>query len=208
MIFEGIEYRRYDHIYHVSSCGKFLRFGEPYAPWNHPAGYFGVGRQRLAHRMVAKCWIVCPDPKMHVHHKNHDKKDNRAENLEWIYQSDHMGRHHRDAIKGLVRSEETREKIRQARLGKKDSAETREKKRLAAIRSGCRPPAIPVGSKRPASFVQKMLEGEHARKQRCEVNGIAYQSFSAAARALGELPLSLRKRCLSENFPNYKILLD
>jgi hypothetical protein len=39
------------------------------------------------------------------------------------------------------------------------------------------------------------------------VLGVEYRSFAAAAEATGIHRFVIRKRCLSENFPDYKILL-
>jgi len=184
-----------------------LRKGQPYQPWSHPNGYLGVGRRGLAHRIVALCWIGEPeDPSFHIHHRNHDKTDNRSRNLEWTSQGDHIRNYHPDTSVGLIRSPETRLKISQARMGQKDSEETKRKKREASLRLGLRPPARTVGQKMPASFTERMRECEHPAKQACEVNGVKYRSFSDAGRALGERPLSLRKRCLSKNFPSYRVL--
>lgn len=41
-----------------------------------------------AHAVIAKAWIPNPEKKRTVNHKNHNKKDNRVENLEWATSSE------------------------------------------------------------------------------------------------------------------------
>jgi hypothetical protein len=202
ILVEGIEYRFFDHLYAVSRCGKVLRKHLPYTPNKHPCGYFILGRGRLMHRVVAACWLDQFDPKKHVHHINGVKTDNRAENLECLTAKEHIGERHADDLGRYIRTEETREKIRQARLGKVTSEETKAKQRAALL-----------GRKRPyfsrakhSEESKKMRSLTHPRNKKCRVFGVVYRSFAEAALAIGVHRFTVRKRCLSENFPDYEIL--
>lgn len=57
---------------------------------NHPSGYLSVvlcknevHKTTLVHRIVAETFIENPKAYPQVNHKNENKKDNRADNLEW-----------------------------------------------------------------------------------------------------------------------------
>jgi len=203
---DGVTFRFFDHLYAVSKTGKVLRKLEPYAPIPAPHGYVYVGRQRLLHRMVATCWCDKPTGANHVHHKNHNKQDNRASNLEWVTPKQHMNDFHAGVSKGHSMSDAGKQKLRSLRLGSVTSEATKQKQREASIRLGCKPPPRQVGTKCSPEAIAKMRDRSPNAMQ-CEIFGITYASFSEAARALGEKPHSLRKRCLSKNFHDYKIRL-
>ena len=201
--FGGIEYRFFDHIYAVSRCGKLLRKLEPYTPTHHPSGYVQAGK-RLVHRMVAACWIDRPDGANHVHHINHIKTDNRAENLEWVSAKTHMGERHEGISRGHSMSEMGKQRLRALRLGSKTSEATKQKQREASLRIGLKPPPRAKGSKVNELSIQRMRENS-PNAVACEIEGVRYASFNEAGRALGAKPHTLRKRCLSPNFPSYRL---
>lgn len=199
---DGTVYRFFDHLYAVSRSGQVIRNLKPYTPTLRADGYLGIGRRRLMHRVVASVWCDRPEGANHVHHKNHNKTDNRASNLEWVTPKRHMSEFHAGQTHSM--SEAGRQKLRELRTGSVTSDATKEKQRQAAIRLGCKPPPRAVGSKCSAETVAKMRDRSPNAMQ-CEVFGILYRSFSEAGKALGEKPHSLRKRCLSENFPGYRV---
>lgn len=49
----------------------------------------GEQKSLLTHRLVAEAFCENPNNYDYVHHKNHNKHDNRAENLEWVDASSH-----------------------------------------------------------------------------------------------------------------------
>jgi hypothetical protein len=204
ILVNGIEYRFFDHIYAASRCGKFLRYLKPHKPTSHPLGYLMLGRRRLAHRVVAICWLETRGGAKLVHHINHDKTDNRADNLMWVTPKEHMGDHHQDIPRGRNMSPEGKQRLRNLRLGSKTSEATKQKQREASLRIGSRPPPRPVGTKVSDAAKSRMSENSHNARG-CVVNGVAYASFTKAGLALGEKRHTLRKRCFSQNFPNYRL---
>lgn len=206
IIHDGISYRVYDHIYAVSACGRFLKIKtlSPHTPKLRKDGYLSVGR-RLAHRMVATCWVERPEGANHVHHENEDKADNRDDNLEWLTPKTHMAERHEGISRGHHMSEEGKQRLRDLRLGSKLSEETKQKQRDANLKLGIKPPPRPVGTKCSEDAVEKMrLNSPNARG--CVIDGVVYRSFSEAGRVLNEKPHTLRKRCLSSSFGNYALL--
>lgn len=202
----GKEYRFYDHLYAVAKDGELLRQLKPYTPTVRPDNYLSGGRNRLVHRMVATCWVAKPNNAANaVHHKDHNKQNNHADNLEWTTLKEHIAKHHPDVIHRLTHYERTpahREHLRQLRLGTKHSEATKQKQREANLRLGIRPPS-PRGRKLSEAHKRQLAL---SRSRRCRVFGITYRSFTEAGKALNQRPLSLRKRCLSNNFPDYQVI--
>ena len=203
---EGVEYRAFNHLYAVSLCGKVFRKHRPYTPSKHNGGYLSMGSKFLVHRVVAECWMEGFDPAKQIHHINGVKTDNRLENLECISQVEHLRDRHAD-ISGNIgryeRTDEMRVKLRQARLGSVTSDETKAKQR-AALKGKKRP----YFARAPHSEKSTQQRSEqHVRNTQCSVAGVVYRSFAAASEATGVHRFTIRKRCLSENFPDYIILL-
>lgn len=93
----------YDGIYQVSSAGRirsksrrvhnYMKPGRYLRQNQKPNGYLYVGlvkpdgtvsKHEYVHRLVAQAFIPNPEGLAQVNHKNHDKTDNRTENLEWV----------------------------------------------------------------------------------------------------------------------------
>lgn len=207
MIVDGVEYRLFNHLYAVSRSGVAIRVRtqEIVTPHIRSNGYCGIASKMLLHRMVATCWVTRPIGTYEVHHINEDKTDNRADNLIWVTRREHMNVYHDASLLGKYeRTDETIRKLREYRTGRKTTENTKLKQRLANLRLGIRPPVRPIGFKVPADQVTAQSEN-HWRNTTCEVDGIEYRSFAEAGRALGIRPLTLRKRCLSKGFPNYRL---
>ncbi len=205
IIYAGKEFRFFDHRYAVSEDGEvfFIKTQSIIPGTVRPDGYTEIGGHRRRHRMVATCWIPNPNNAKHVHHKNHDKSDDRAQNLEWLTPKEHISDRHK-GIWNYVRSEETRQKLREYRTGRPTSDETKAKQRDANLRLGIRPPPPLKGIKRSAADRLAMsLNSPNA--VHCEVDGVVYRSFKEAGMALNIKPATIRKRCHSSNFATYKL---
>lgn len=109
----------YEGIYEINELGKIRsvdriverkdgstrkRKGKELKPSMDQGGYAGVhlnkngiSKRRRVHRLVAETFLSNPDNLPEIHHKNHDRKDNRMENLKWVSRSEQMDEHWRAA---------------------------------------------------------------------------------------------------------------
>ena len=198
---DGIEYRFFDHLYAVSRCGKALRKLAPYTPTIHPQGYLQLGRGRLMHRVVATCWVDNPNNASQVHHINGIKTDNRANNLEWVTPQEHFGDRHLGTNGKHTVSADARDKLRLSRIGHKHSEETKAK--ISASSTG--KPHKPFDRKPHTQEWKTHMSVNHSKNMGCIISCVSYRSFAEASRVLGIHRFTIRKRCLSKNFPDYLI---
>lgn len=88
--------------YYITPDGTVLKTIATRVGWNYRwVKIRRAGKQHTTfiHRMVAKAFVPNPDNKPQVNHKNGNKLDNRAENLEWVTPSEN--KQHAHAL-GLV----------------------------------------------------------------------------------------------------------
>ena len=102
-----------------------------YTYYKNNEGYYRTsqskGAKRLHVQMYQDYWN-CVIPKgFVVHHKDDDKENNTLENYFLLTRAGHQRWH------GKSMSDETKEKMRKAKLGTKRSDETKEKIRIANI---------------------------------------------------------------------------
>lgn len=86
-----------DGNYFVSNTGKVasLYYNKPriLKPQKWGNGYLAIsinGKKYRIHRLVAQAFLENPEDKPEVHHKNHDKTDNRLCNLEYTTHKENL----------------------------------------------------------------------------------------------------------------------
>jgi hypothetical protein len=87
-------------IYLVSNQGRVKSMKRKWVTWDknlipspRKDGYLFVTlnkKTHSVHRLVAKAFVSNPDGKEEVNHKNSNRSDNRAENLEWVTPKENM----------------------------------------------------------------------------------------------------------------------
>lgn len=89
----------YENRYLISNLGRVISFnsGSEMAQYVHRNGYAsvklsknGVHKTHLIHRLVATAFVSNPDDLLEVNHKDGNKLNNRADNLEWVTRSQNM----------------------------------------------------------------------------------------------------------------------
>lgn len=97
----------YEGLYQVSSLGKVksLYKNKILKPRVKENDYLivslykdKVDKKFYIHRLVANAFIPNPDQKEYVNHKNFDKSNNTAENLEWVTRMENF-RHYKNSYK-------------------------------------------------------------------------------------------------------------
>lgn len=89
-----------DTCYFVSTLGRVLSLQRRKArllkQWVQRDGYYYIeikGIKRRVHRLVAQAFISNPEGKPIVHHKDGNRRNNKADNLQWTTTAEHAAIH-------------------------------------------------------------------------------------------------------------------
>lgn len=97
-------------LFEVSSLGR-IRLKNGLISMGSPRGdYLGCGSRHSVHRLVALAFTPNPEGKTFVNHKDGNKHNNRADNLEWVTPEENT-RHARDLglMRGIARGRSVRQ---------------------------------------------------------------------------------------------------
>ena len=122
----------FEGIYQVSNLGRVKSLSRVVNTWNayktlptiimsqrHRNGYLACNLSNV-HRLVARAFIDNPDGKQYVNHKDGNKKNNIAENLEWVTALENV----QHAWDNNLSNDETRRKMSKKakmRVGKRNN---------------------------------------------------------------------------------------
>lgn len=201
LIINGEEYRFFNARIAVSKQGHVLFMMKPHTPYLREDGYLSIGKQ-LVHRIVAYCWIDNPSNHKWVHHKNENKSDNRADNLEWLTPKTHIAIKHKDIMGKQSMPESARKKLSDFRKGTVQTEETKEKIRQGAITHFQNPENLDKyrESLKTRNTNRDNSASVEAHKLPCCINDVNYNSVKEAAIALNMKSGTVRVRLLSKNF--------
>lgn len=119
---EGEQWKEIDNsggCYFISNMGRIKSYkgydAKLLVAYRTDSGYervnadFGSGnRNYLIHRLVAEYFLDFPQkPFMEIHHKDFDKRNNRADNLQWVTKEEHT-KIHMQHDKEIMRHEQSK----------------------------------------------------------------------------------------------------
>lgn len=117
----------YEGLYQISNLGriwttKYKRFKNP----TKCKGYLQIGLSKnkkrkmyKVHRLVAIAFVSNPNNKPYINHIDGNKSNNRADNLEWVTQSENVSHAYKTGLKtNCKHTEDTKKKISESIKGK------------------------------------------------------------------------------------------
>jgi hypothetical protein len=177
--------------YSVSSFGRIFSWKSKFQYNYKPIGLLKTGKHSLGycvvsldyqaptklHRVVALAFIPNPDNKPEVNHIDHNKQNNRVDNLEWVTHSENIQASYTGGFRVSKRGD------KHHRYGK----------------------TIPE-SARSAMSEAKMGENHPKFKGWYIIDETKYSSANQAAKALGIHPIMVSRRAVDDRFPNWEFV--